>query len=167
MNNIEAYIICRDNMETGRPYPWDEWSALVGVEVANRNGNSDPFWTQYVDERQGKKTGINKLAQTRKQNWRIKIFQNGVSVIKYSDGSLAKADVPSRCKRIAQHFDCARKEWEALSDLKTMPREQKLLLKNSSDMFRGAAMSMRGAIQGMKLIPAPEKEQLINFFDIE
>ena len=180
----EAYVWCRDDMKFKDPQNWEDWCPQVGVEVpqyildkedeteeekAELGEEYEPRYA-YVAKRNQRKKAVNEFARKEKQNWRICSYTHGRSIVKYQNGDLVELDVPVRYKRIAQHMEKARDEFEALYDAiedEAIEKEDRQLLKSSKDLLLGAMMTIRGSIQALKLIPPNIKKSLLDFFDIE
>lgn len=161
------YIRVRDNMGGGTPYLYRDFDEIIGIRTPIREEVEKNEWAAYVDLRNASVIHINKFARKFKQNWRLKVYVHGESIIKYEDGELAHNDVLSRCRRAAQNFEHARDEWDSIRTIPSLTNQDRLMLKHISDTFGGAAMAVRGSIQSMRSLPAQEKRILIEYFDMQ
>ena len=166
MNYKRMFIRVRDGLSGGTPIKWDDVCELVGIQVPIKTEVEKEIWESYIAKRNSFIHNVNKLAKKYNQNWRLKSYEWGRSIIKYEDGELAHMDILTRCKRAAQGFDHMREEWRGIGVIESLPSQDRRMLRNISDTFAGASMAIRGSIQSMRSISAKEKQILMDFFDM-
>jgi len=165
----EAYVWVRDKMECGKVMTWEDFGHCLeskGDKIENQI-----LWDNFVSRRNLYKKNINRIArkEEHKQNWRLQIYEWGVSIVKNENKALVSNEIPARFKRISNHMDSAKIEcgamYDAMSELEELSTNDKKWLRASRDMLEGAMMTIRGAIGSLECIDEEVKDKLLAFFD--
>ena len=164
MTNQERYVFNRDEYSDKDQILWDDWAGDMDIDVPQEEDKLE--WIAYVQRRNSTRMSINRMAQSRKANWRLVSFDRGKSIRKLRNVSLIKNEVPERAKRIGQHLSSARKETELFSEIEKLSAANKKYCKEIGAVLLGAAMFISGNIAKMS-IDTETKQQLLNLLDLK
>ena len=164
MTNQERYVFNRDTYNDKDQILWDDWASDMGLDVPQKEDKLE--WIAYVQLRNSTKMSINRMAQSRKANWRLVTFDRGKSIRKLCNVNLINNEVPERAKRIGQHISSARKETELFAEIEKLSAANKKYCKEIGAVLLGAAMFISGNIAKMN-IDTETKEQLLLLLDLK